>query len=93
MNKYTFLILAIVTSISTSSLAQPEEVIEVEGQGYNCYIPFEENARLALLDQVSNAEKACSTIKGYPERTSDIVLSQVSACVVVAKSKFTCRVY
>lgn len=91
MNKYFFLILAIVTSISTSSMAQSEEVIEVEGQGYNCHMPFEDKARLALLDLFSNAEKGC--IKGYPEQSPEVVLTQINSCVVVAKSKFTCRVY
>lgn len=91
MNKYVFLILAIATSISTTSLAQSEEVIEVEGEGYNCHIPFEDKARLALLSLFSNAEKGC--IKGYPEQTSETVLTQVSSCVVVAKSKFICRVF
>jgi hypothetical protein len=91
MNKYVFLILAIVTSISTSSMAQSEEVIKVEGQGYNCYIPFEDKAHLALLDLFSNAEKGCT--KGHPEQSPEIVLTQVSSCVVVAKAKFTCKVY
>lgn len=91
MNKYVFLILAIATSISTTTLAQSEEVIEVEGEGYNCHIPFEAKARLALLNLFSNAEKGC--IKGYPEQTTETVLSQVSSCVVVARSKFICKVF
>jgi len=91
MKKYVFLILAIATSLSTSSFAQSEKVINVEGEGYNCHMPYEDKARLALLDLFSNAEKGC--IKGYPEQSPKIVLTQVSACVVVAKSKFTCKVY
>ena len=91
MNKYIFLVLAIVTSISTSSFAQSEDVIEVEGEGYNCHMPFEDKARLALLDLVSNAEKACSN--GYPEQAPNVELSQLNSCLVVAKAKFICRVY
>lgn len=91
MNKYIFLVFAIATSISTSSLAQADEVIEVEGEGYNCHMPYEAQVRLALLDLLSNAQKGC--LKGYPEQTPETVLTQVSSCVVVAKSKFTCRVH
>lgn len=91
MNKYIFLTLTIVTSISTSSLAQAKEVIDAEGVENNCFEPFEDKARLALLDLFSNAAKNCT--KGYPEKSPEVVLTQVGPCIVVAKSKFTCTEY
>jgi len=91
MNKYFFLMLVMVTSLSTSSLAQSQVVIEVEGQENNCFMPFEDKARLALLDLNSNAQKVCTS--GFPEQASVTVLHQLSSCLVVAKARFTCREY
>jgi hypothetical protein len=91
MNKYIFLILAI-TSVSIISLAQSQAEIQVEGVANNCFIPFEEKVQVALQDLSSNAEKECSRVKGYPERNPEVFLSEVGYCVVVAKSKFICRV-
>ena len=93
MNKYTFLILVAATSFSLSSMAQSQAAIQVEGAVNNCFLPFEEKVQLALQDLASNAEKECSSIKGYPERSPHVVLTEFNSCILVATSKFICRVY